>query len=133
MFLLVHAYFVAGTVCKSSAHDTTLKFGSFCPRFMTHEFKPAEFHTTWISRTWSISRHLDQTSLANNPYIQWVRIKETLSRIFSFSLNNQNTYLCRRKPTNNGSFFVNNCYISPRKLLASVFGCRWPGWKRIAT
>ena len=38
-FLLDHLYFVAGTVCKSSAHDATLKLCSFCPRNMTHEFK----------------------------------------------------------------------------------------------
>ena len=44
MFLLVHDHFVVGTVCKSSAHDATFKLRSFCPRFMTHEFKPAEFH-----------------------------------------------------------------------------------------
>ena len=29
--------------------------------------------------------------------------------------------------------FVNNCYISTLKLLASVFGCRWRGWKWVAT
>ena len=39
-FLLVHVYFIAWTVCKSSA-DNELE--SFCPRF-TNEFKPAEFH-----------------------------------------------------------------------------------------
>ena len=26
-----------------------------------------------------------------------------------------------------------NCYISAMKLLPSVFGCRWPGWKRVTT
>ena len=34
------------TVCKNSAYEATLKMGSFCSRFMTHEFKPVEFHAT---------------------------------------------------------------------------------------
>jgi len=42
--ILVHFYVVAGTVCKNSAHDAALKLRSFCPCFMTHEFKPVEFH-----------------------------------------------------------------------------------------
>ena len=46
MFLLVHVYFVAGTVCKSSTHDAALKLGSYCPHFMMHRFKPTEFHAT---------------------------------------------------------------------------------------
>ena len=29
--------------------------------------------------------------------------------------------------------FVNNCYVSVLRLIASVFGCRWPRWKRVAT
>ena len=32
--------------------------------------------------------------------------KGALSRRFSTSLNNQNMYLCRRKPTNNGLFLL---------------------------
>ena len=36
--------FAAGTVCN--AHDATLIIGSFCPRFMTHDIKPTEFHAT---------------------------------------------------------------------------------------
>ena len=35
-----------------------------------------------------------------------VRVKGVLSRIFSISLNSQNKYLCRRKPTNNGQFLL---------------------------
>ena len=59
--------------------------------------------------------------------------KGVLSRIISISLKSQNIYLSHRKSTNNGLFFVTNCYISMLELLANVFGCRWPGWKRIAT
>ena len=62
-----------------------------------------------------------------------VRFRGALSRIVNVSLNSQNIYLCHRKPTNDGLFFVNNCYVSMLKLLASVFGCRWRGWKLIAT
>lgn len=44
---LVHFYVVAWTVCKSSAHDATLKLEAFCASFlMTQEVKPAEFHPT---------------------------------------------------------------------------------------
>ena len=37
---------IAGTVCKGRAHDATCKIEAFCPCFMTHEFKPTEFHAT---------------------------------------------------------------------------------------
>ena len=50
-FLLVHVYFTGGTVCKSSAHDVTLKLGSFCPCFVMHKFKPAEFHAACCRST----------------------------------------------------------------------------------
>ena len=33
-------------------------------------------------------------------------VKGALSRIISISLNSQNIYLCRRKPTNNGLFLL---------------------------
>ena len=42
-------------------------------------------------------------------------------------------YLCRENPKSNGPFFVNNCYIRILKLFTSIFGCRWPGWKWVAT
>ena len=55
------------------------------------------------------------------------KVKGALSRIISISLHSQSIYLCHRKPTNNGLYFVNNWCISALKLLESVFGCRWPG------
>ena len=45
-FLLVHDYFVAGTVCKSSAHDATLQIGDILLPPHAAEFKPAELHAT---------------------------------------------------------------------------------------
>ena len=40
-------YFVAGTVCKSIAHDPALELQWLIrPRFLMHEFKAAEFHAT---------------------------------------------------------------------------------------
>ena len=47
-------------------------------------------------------------------------LKRALSRIIRMPLNCQNTYLCHRKPTNNGPFLLTYCYISTLKLLASV-------------
>ena len=42
-------YFVTGTVCKSSAHEATLKIGVILSplHIMTHPFKLAEFHVTY--------------------------------------------------------------------------------------
>ena len=58
--------------------------------------------------------------------------KGALSRIISVSLRIQNAYLCHGKPTNNGLFLL-TIAISMQEQLASVFGCRWPVWKLIAT
>lgn len=41
---VVHGCAVPGTVCKNSTHLQTWKIRSFCPFFMTHEFKPAKFY-----------------------------------------------------------------------------------------
>ena len=39
-----------------------------------------------------------------------------LSRIISISLNSQNIYLCRRKPTNNGLFLLTIAILVPRNF-----------------
>ena len=44
--ILVNFYAAAGTVCKSSAHDVTLKIDVILPCFITHEFTPVQFHAT---------------------------------------------------------------------------------------
>ena len=74
---------------------------------------------------------LDRRSPGMNAKLS--RFKGALSRISSISLNMQPKYIfVSRETYTQWPSFVNNCYISTLKLLASVFGCRWRGWKRIA-
>ena len=60
-----------------------------------------------------------------------LNLKGLCHRLFSISLNNQNIHLCHGKSENNGPFLLTIPVLKRQKLLASVFGCRWPGWKRI--
>ena len=60
---LVHCYAVAWTVCKSSAHDVTLKLEAFCVSFMTHEVKPAEFHPTCCPRNRRFSQRAGESHI----------------------------------------------------------------------
>ena len=55
-------------------------------------------------------------------------LKGALSRIFSISFKEPQYDLCRGKPKS-VPFLLTSAVFSALKLLATVCGCRWPGWK----
>ena len=51
VYSIFHVVHGCAVVCKNSTHLETWKIGSFCPFFMTQEFKPDKFHGLNFAKT----------------------------------------------------------------------------------